>query len=433
MRIFAAALVLASVSAPAVAQASQETLADAIDSAFANNPSLLAERRTRSVADETLEQARGAARPTLGATGSYGTQRTEVGQTFSIGGMTFPRDGNSQLATAGLEARLPIYQGGALGAQRRQAEAGVKASAGRLKAFEQSLILDVVTVFMDVRRAEQELAIRDNNVASLRQQVQAATDRFDVGEVTRTDVAQAQARFAGAEANLSAARANLAAARAAFEQIVGRPGVQLAEPPAAPAVPNGLDVAVAAAMQENPQVIAARAAAQAAEEGVGVARGALRPRVGIVANGGLQETYQDDSFRDTNVGVAAEVSIPIYTGGVASSRTREARLLAERARFDSMAAERAVTAQVTSAWHAVIAARQGITASQSRVEAAEIALEGAEQELAVGTRITLDVLDQERELLEAQLGLVDSRRTEYVAVHQLLAAVGRLRPEIIGR
>ena len=142
---------------------------------------------------------------------------------------------------------------------------------------------------------------------------------------------------------------------------------------------------------------------------------------------------RDQTFRNTNVGVAAELSIPFYTGGLTNSRTRLARLEADRARFDRMAAERAIAAQVTSSWHTVIAARQGIEASLSRVQAAEIALEGAEQELSVGTRITLDVLDQERELLEARLGLVDAQRSEYVAVHQLLAGIGRLQPERIAR
>ena len=435
MRIFAALFLTTAMSsvlaAPALAQASRETLSDAVSSALANNPTILGQRKARSVADELLEQAKAGARPTLGLNGSYGSQEQDLGRTFTVGGLTFPQDGRTERANVGLEARQSLYSGGTLTAQRKQAEAGVSGAEARLTGFEQQLVLDVVTAFVDVRRAEQELSIRETNVKSLKTQVQAATDRFDVGEVTRTDVAQAQARAAGSEAEFSASRAGLSAARAKFERLVGRPAVQLAEPPAAPQVPGSLEAAVALALADNPQVLTAKANEKAAEQAIKVAKGALLPKVGLVGNAGVIETYQDQTFRDTNFGLSAQVTVPIYQGGLASSKTRGARLEADQARYNRMATERAVTEQVTATWDALIAAREGITASRSRVTAAEIALEGAEQELAVGTRITLDVLDQERELLEARLGLVDAERQAYIATHQLLATTGRLEPEII--
>jgi outer membrane protein len=433
MRRIAAAGFLALLSVPASAQAARETLAEAVASALSANPSLQAERRTREGAAERVEQARAAGRPSLALNGSYSAQKTEVGQTFTIGGLTFPSDGQGRQATAGLEARQTLYAGGAVAAQRRQAEAGSEASGERLRSYEQGLILDVVAAYVDVRRSERELAIREDNVASLKQQVQAARDRFDVGEVTRTDIAQAEARLAGAEANLAGARAGLEASRAAFERLVGRAPVQLAEPPSPPAMPASLDDALAEALRANPDVVAARAAASAAEAGVDIARGALRPRLGLVGRAGVQETRQDQTFRDTSLAVSAELSIPLYTGGFAGSKTRESRLDADRARFEAAAIERAVTAQVASLWHSVTAARQSIAASRSQVAAAEIALEGAKQELAVGTRITLDVLDQERELREAQLGLINAERSEYVAIHEFVASLGRLTPELIAR
>lgn len=438
MRLVFAALALTSISAPvhaqnATTQASQDTLADAIASALEDNPSLMAQRSTRAVADETLEQARSQLRPQLGLSGSYGTQEQEIGRSFSAGGRTFPLDGRSERATVGLEARQTLYAGGSLAALRRQAQAGVAGAEAELSAFEQQVILAVVEAYLDVRRAEAELQIRETNVASLGQQVQAASDRFDVGEVTLTDVAQARSRRAGSEADLAAARANLAAARASYQDVVGRPAIQLATPPPLPQTPESVDVAIAGAMADNLDLAAARAAETAASEGVSVARGGLRPRVGLVGSAGLIETYQDDTFRDTNVGLSAEVSIPLYQGGLAGSRTRAARLEADRARFQRLAVERAVAARASTAWHAVIAAREGIAASRSRVAAAEVALEGAEQELSVGTRITLDVLDQERELLDAQLGLIDAERAAYLAIHQLFAAMGRLSPELVSR
>jgi outer membrane protein len=433
MRFAAAALLLASLSAPAFAQASRDTLAEAVDSAIQNNPVLMAQRQTRAVADETLEQAKAAMRPTLGFQGSYGTQKQEIGRTFQTPGGTFPLDGNTERASVGLEARQSIYSGGSLTAGKRQAEAGVQSADAQFRGAEQDLVLSVVTAFVDVRRSEQEVQIRETNVSSLKQQVQAARDRFEVGEVTRTDVAQSEARAAGSEADLAASKAELASARATYERVVGRPPVQLAEPPSAPQIPGTLDESVGAARAGNPQLLSARAQEEAAERGIDIAKGALRPRVGVVGNAGAIETYQDETFRDTNLGLTAEVTIPLFQGGLLSSKTRASRLEADRARYQRMAIEREVTAQTTTAWHNVIAAREAIAASSSRVAAAEIALEGAQQELAVGTRITLDVLDQERELLEAQLGLVDAERAAYIATHQLLAAMGRLRPEVVGR
>jgi len=432
-RWVAGAVAFLAASLPASAQASRESLRDAVESALSGNPSLLGQRAQRAAAQEGVAQAAAALRPQLGANASLSGVRTEVGQTFTVMGRTFPQDGQQGRASIGLEARQTLYAGGGLRAQERQARAGAEASSGRLRSFEQELIVDVVAIFMDVRRAEAELAIRTTNVSSLAEQVRAARDRFEVGEVTRTDVAQAEARFAGAEAGLAAARARLDSARAAYEQLVGRPPVQLAEPPPVPSLPADLEAAIAQARSGNPDILAARAAASAAEEAVGVARSELSPRLALSATAGLQETYSDATFRDTNMGLTAQLSVPIYSGGLLASKTREARLRADQSRYEAMAAERAVSARTAAAWHALLAARQAIAASRARVAAAETALDGAQQELAVGTRITLDVLDQESELLEARLGLVDAQRSEYVAAHELLAAMGGLTLESVGR
>ena len=247
MRIFAALVLMASVSMPALAQASHDTLAEAVDSAIANNPTLMAERQTRGVADETLKQAQAQMGPQVNLSSSYTGLEQEVGRKFTTPVGTFPLDGGSQRATVGLEARQSVWSGGSLTAQRDQARAGVDASQARFINAEQQLVLSVVTAFMDVRRGESEVQIRETNVSSLKQQVKAAKDRFDVGEVTRTDVSQAEAQAAASESELANAKARLARARAVYEQIVGRPPVQLAEPPAAPQLPGTLDEAIAVA------------------------------------------------------------------------------------------------------------------------------------------------------------------------------------------
>lgn len=433
MNRLAAIFLLISLSAPAMAQPARETLGDAVASAIENNPVLMGQRQTRAVADETLAQAKAGLLPTLGFNSTLGTQGLEYGRSVDTPTGSFPLDGWQERATVGLEARQTIYAGGSLSAQRDQARAGVDAAEAQFRSSEQDLILSVVTAFVDVRRAEQEVEIRQTNVSSLEQQVRAANDRFEVGEVTRTDVAQAQAREAGSESELAASRANLEATRAGYEQLVGRPPVQLAPPPPAPPLPGTLDEAISTAKGSNPQLLASRALETAAEEGIDIAKGSLRPRLGVVGSAGMQETYKDKTFRDTNMGLTFELAIPLYQGGLLSSRTRAARLESDRARYNRFAVERDVTAQVTTAWHAVIASREAIAASNSRVAAAEVALEGAKQELAVGTRITLDVLDQERELLDARLGLVDAERSNYIATHQLLAAMGKLRLEAMAR
>lgn len=431
MRFLAAAVLMCSVSAPALAQVSQDTLAEAVDSAIGNNPELLAQGKIRAFADENLNQAEAQMGPQLNLTGSFGAEYTTVGRQVTSASGAFPYDGEQQRATVGLEARQSLWSGGSLSAQRDQAMAGVTAAQAELIGAEQNLVLQVVTVFMDVRRAEREVEIRGRNVSSLGQQVRAARDRFDVGDVTRTDVAQAEAREGASKAELAAATSRRARAHADYEQVVGRPPVQLAAPPQAPVLPASLDEAIAVARANNPAVAAARARETQSERGVDIARGRLAPQFDLVGNAGFVESRQDDTFRDSNVGLVAEFRFPLFDSGLLQSRTRGAQLEADRARYDRMAVERSITAQVTASWNQLIAAREEIAASISRVSAAEIALEGAEQELAVGERITLDVLDQERELLEAQLGQVDAERAAYMAAHELLAAMGELRPELI--
>ncbi|MBI1339627.1 TolC family outer membrane protein [bacterium] len=433
MKPVAIALIAASMAAPAFAQTTSDTLGDAVSSAFDSNPDVLAERKTREVAGETLEQARSFLRPSVSLTSGLGAQYVNQDPAFQFNGLSFSQDGDAYRASVGLQAQQTLYGGGGLTARTRQAEAGVDAASASLIAVEQSIILGVIRSYLDVRRSESVVDIRESNVAALRKQVEAATDRFDVGEVTRTDVAQSQARLAGAEANLAAARAGLQSVRAEYERLVGRAPVQLAAPPPAPAIPRTVEEAFAAAIAANPQIVASRAAEEAARHAIDVARGDLRPRVTLSGNVGLQETRQDNSLRDFNVGVAANLTFPLYSGGLLESRTRQARLQLDRARLVTRSLERQVTAAVASAWYDVIAARQAAEASRLQVAAAELALEGTEQELAVGSRITLDVLDQEQELLEARLGLINAEQAAYLAVHRLLALSGGLSPALFDR
>ena len=222
MRMLAAIVLMCSVSTPALAQGSHDTLADAVDSAIGNNPQLMAERKARQGADETLNQANSQLGPQVNLSGSLGYDYTEVGRQVTTASGTFPYAGDNTRARVGLEARQSLWSGGSLSAQRDQARAGVDAAQAQLIYAEQQTVLRVVTAYMDVRRADREVDIRQSNVTALTQQVKAAKDRFDAGEVTRTDVAQAEARKAASEADLAAATSRRGKAYADYEQIVGR-------------------------------------------------------------------------------------------------------------------------------------------------------------------------------------------------------------------
>jgi len=279
---------------------------------------------------------------------------------------------------------------------------------------------------MDVVRDREAVAIRKNNVEVTSEQVRAAQDRFEVGVVTRTDVAQAQARLEGARAALAGAEATLQASEANYQYLTGiRPG-DLAPPPPVPPLPASLETALVTAIKENPSIAAAREDLRAAAAAVDSARADGRPQVNLVGTASLQETFGSNDQRDTSVSALAQARIPLLTGGVVKAQTESAKLRREQARRFVDNLETQVRAQVTQAWFSYEAALRSIEASRRQVEAAEIAYEGAQEELAVGVRSTLDALDQEQQLFEARLALVAAERDAYVAAHNLLRATGAL-------
>ncbi len=414
----------------AVPLAGAGTLGDALELAYRNNPELNAERERVRAADERVEQARSQRRPALGLSVDNSWTSVDQGR------------GAADLSTqsVALSASQSVYRGGRINAAVAQAQAGVQAAREGLRAVEQRVLLEVVAAYMDVRRDDEAVRIRDNNVRVLRRQLEAAQARFDAGEITRTDVRQAEARLAGAEASYAAARAQLEASRAGYERVVGGAPETLAPEPPAPATPGSLGEALLRARDANPQALAARHAEAAARQGVRAAAGALLPEASISARmsyawddvtpvgaGGVVLRDRQDSATAT-----ARISVPLYEQGFARSAVRGAKLDENRARYQVDDAERAVAEQVTQAWHAYAASKTVIEASTKQVVAAQAALEGVEAELQVGQRTTLDVLDAEQELLNARLALVRANRDSYVAAHALLAATGGLTPDALG-
>jgi outer membrane protein len=401
--------------------ASAETLGDAVSSAILSNPQLESQRVESDIARESLEQARAGGRTTVTVGGSAGYQYTDTNSPFSV------NNGDSGSFSTQVQAIKPIYTGGRVSAGVRQAKAGISAADAQFDASVQDLILQVITAYMDVRRDRETVSIRQNNVEVSSEQLRAAEDRFEVGVVTRTDVSLARANFEGTRASLAGAEAALETSLANYSFLTGLTPGDLAPPPAVPTLPATLEQATQLGLDANPDMIAARHSERAAMEAIEAAKAQGRPTVNLVGTAQTQYSrFETRNVQQSSVSGVVQGSIPIVTGGLVKSQTKAARLRRDQARRQIDALDRSIRAQVASAWYGYDATLRTIEASKRQVDAAEIAYDGAKEELAVGVRTTLDVLNQEQQLFEARLALVQAERDAYVAAHQLLRATGQL-------
>jgi len=440
-----AATVCATVFGGVAVPASAETLADALALAYQNNPTLQAQRATQRALDENYVQARSGWRPTLGMSGSmtYSEQRTPkfaLGRDDNGDGIpdTFantPTINEGNTAQIGLSFSQPIWTGGRVAASVNAANADVLAGRETLRRVEAQVLVSVIQAYSDTRRDQETLRIRQENVNVLTRQLQESNARFDVGEVTRTDVAQSQARLSQAQALLQSAVAQLAITRATYATLVGQnPGDLAPEPSLAYMLPTDPDEAFKLAEQFNPQLRAQQFTEQASRARVAGAHAERMPNVTAsvtygyggpaIPNKPLDPFEAQLYSRSTRATVNA--TLPLFTGGLASSRIRQA---VERNNTDRITVEgvrRSVLQNVTTFWSQLIAARANISSSDEQVRAARIAAEGTRQEQQVGLRTTIDVLNAEQELRQAELNAVTSRRDEYVAAANVLAVMGRL-------
>ena len=425
---FAACAPLAFGAAPAGA----ETLRDALALAYETNPTIRAERARLRATLETRSQAWAGALPQITASGSY--NRVDSSQEALFPGQQAPEtvDADLNTLTAGVDAEQPVFTGLRNFNTIRQARARVRAGGAQLAGTEQEVLRDVATAYFDVQLNMAVFELNRQNVEVLRRQNEMATVRFEVGEVTRTDVAQSEARLADARAQLSQAQGNLAVARATYAQLVGQTPGDLEPVEGLPDLPETLDTAQTLAREFAPAAISAREQAEVSRRQIAIARGALLPSVSLTAGYQYAEEPSAFALNDEQFTFGARASVPIFQGGLNYSRIREARALHASDRSRVIEAERLVEAQVTSAWQNLTAARVIILSAQSSVEANTLALEGVRQEALVGTRTTLDVLDAEQELLNAEVSLVNAERDAQTAAFTLLAAVGLLTPEAIG-
>ncbi len=416
-KVVVSALALVVVSGTACAQSLQESLA----SAYAGDPRLLAERAALRAIDEGVPRARSGWRPTVTINGNVGQryQNNTSATGASSGTSTTP-------AAAGLTVSQPLWRGGATEAETVAAENKVFAARANLMAVEQQVLLETAIAYINVVRDQSVVGLSINNEQVLERQLQATRDRFEVGEVTRTDVAQAEARLADAAAERIRAEGNLEVSRADYQRSVGALPGELAFPDleALLALPATEDEALAFAAQRNPNIISAGFSERAALFDISAAAAALMPQ--LTLDGALQRSWDPNSFfEETDMAqIVANVTVPLYQSGSEYARVRQLRQTAVQRRRQLDDARRAVREAAEQAWEEQTVAQAGIRALESSVNANEIALEGVRQEADVGARTVLDVLDAEQELFEARVALVRAKATAADAVFRLTEVGG---------
>lgn len=409
------------VSLLAFVPASAETLTDALAAAYQTNPTLQAQRAQLRATDEQVPQALSGWRPNLQAQGSYGLVNTDT----ELNNGVSSRDDLRPLSGA-VTLSQNLFAGGRTVNATGQAEASVLAGRETLASVEQSTLLNAVQAYMNVLRDEGVVKLNQNNVEVLNRQLEATTDRFRVGELTRTDTAQAEARLSLARSNLTGAEAQLTASRAFYERIVGQLPGTLEKPALIEGLPATEEEARELAEKNNPTLLSARHSEEASRKAISVAKGSLLPSFDVQA----QYQYGRDpstTIRDVEESsILGVLTIPLYQSGVEYSRVRESKEINNQSRLQVYAVQRQVDEAVRNAWEQLRASRANITSTTEQVNASGIALEGVRQESEVGARTTLDVLDAEQELLNARVALVSAERDLAVAEYGLLAAMGQL-------
>ncbi len=427
LRLFLTASAAIAITAPAQA----DDLRDALVNAYNTNPTLQGARATQRATDEGVPLARARGLPSLSGQANF----TEFLKQNPVA-FTAP----DRALTADLNLGIPLFSGGAVKNAIRAAKTRVEAGQEDLRATESGVFSQVVAAYMDVVRDSAVVGLSRNNVDVLRVNLTASSDRYEIGDLTRTDVAQSDSRLALARADLRTAEFNLVASRERYIQIVGKAPVDLAPPPPLPGLPATPDAAVAFALENNPDLLAARERSKAAGYDVKVADAAKLPTVSLNTSGSYQDYLgtlggvagQTFIQRATTAQAGVSVSIPLFQGGAPAAQTRQAQARESATLEQEIGVEREVIASVRSSYASWSAANEIIAMNQTAVDAAALSLEGVRAENTVGNRTILNILDAEQELLRAQVQLVSARRNAYVAGFNLLAAMGRAQAQDLG-
>ena len=419
--------------------ASADTLREALVSTYNTNPTITAQREVLKGTDASVAIARAAGRPTIAANVGVNRDLTRSGIIRLNSG-----DEKDITVSGGADVSVPLYQGGIVKNNVRAANTRVEAGRATLRAVEGDIFTEAVAAYMDVMRDRAIVELNKNQVQVLGTNLQATRDRFEIGDLTRTDVAQSEARLEIARSSLATAGARLSASEENYRRVIGHRPDSLAPPPPLPPLPGSPEEAVRIALANNPDLLAINRAAVAAGYDVRSARGTRLPTVSGVVAGDYLNTITSNRFTDAfgqpqdppNSGTATSIGlsgrVPLYQGGLPAARIRQAQAAEAQTLEQVIGTERAVVANTRSAYAAYQAARDAIQSNQVAVEANELALEGARAEQSVGTRTVLDVLNAEQELLNSQVALVTARRDAYVAGFQLLNAMGQAEAQDLG-
>lgn len=397
---------------------------DALTSTYENNPRIKAERNKLEGIDENVNQALSGFKPSAALTYDKGRKRTD----FAGAGWNY-----ADVNDSSFRVEQPLFRGFGTISSYRAAKQRAKAGQADLMAVEQAVLLQAITAYMDVVANQSILELSRNNKDVLQKQLKASNDRFEVGEVTRTDVAQSEARLSQSRTDVIQAEGQLISSIAAFQRVVGyKPEGALGVPDHSPELPGSLQEALNMAREANPQLLAALRNYKASDHDIDTNIASILPRVSLVGTMSDQEgagalgnsTFEQDSL-------VVNFQVPLYQSGAEYSRVREAKAIARQQKHNAMEAELGVEENVTRAWEDLETSIATITEREDQINAAEIALDGVKQEQEYGARTVLDVLDAEQELFSARTNLVRAQRDRMVATYNLLVTLGQLTPEAL--
>ncbi len=411
-------------AAPAITVTVRDTFTEALASAYNTNPKLKAEREAVKVLDEGVSEAFSGWRPTITSDYIRGRKRQQSG--------TAQDWAYADTTTKQLDLEQPLFSGGELMSTLKSARALMKAGRARLRGVEQEVLLEAVTAYVNLAERAVLLDLSRSNVAVLSRHREVTQARFDAGELTRTDVKQAESRLSRAESEMQTAQGALGSAQAAFERVIGFKPEIYPLPEARPPLPATLEEAQTHATASFPDLIEAKFNEKAADNAIGIQTADILPRLSLQGHMG-----RTDGSNIPGVGrfdqdtLTLNLSVPLYQSGGEYARIRAAKRQYQERRYESVEAQNGALEGVTRAWHDYHASLAVITSGESEVAAAQSAVEGVSEEYEHGERTTLDVLDAEQELFGAKVRLAQARRNKIVLAYNLLAYAGRLNAEVL--
>jgi outer membrane protein len=412
-----------------------DTIEAALVRAYQNNPQLNSQRAAVRAIDENVPQALSGYRPRVALTTSAGYQYTDT--LITQGGtptklIKTEIHGANPPRSAGLTVSQNLFNGNVTANKTRAAESQVSGAREALRVLEQSVLLSAATIYMDYLRDSAIVEVQKSNVRVLEQTLKQTRDRFNVGEVTRTDVAQSEAQLAAGKTQELTAEANLVTTRANFRRIIGNEPENLA--PGSPVdryLPPSLPQAVELSLIENPNVTSAMYGVDVNYLQVKINEGALLPTVNLV--GSVQQTYEATMtvYRSFGASAVAQVAVPIYQGGSEYSLIRQSKESLAQQRLTLETTRDQARANTVTAWGQLVAGKAQVASAQSQVSASEIALNGVREEAKAGQRTTLDVLNAQQALVNARVALVTAQHDRVVASYAVLTSVGRFSPQVL--